>query len=72
MRKAKHATRRQDTRRRLELGEAVEAAGAGHLTGDEIIEILSAHVGGRSETDRKRVDQHANERRQGAAREQVS
>lgn len=45
MQRVKHAERRQQTRRRVELGEAVEEAGAAHLSRDEIIRLLSAAVG---------------------------
>lgn len=44
MRQAKHAERRVETRRRLELGEAVEAAGAAHLSRNDIIEALSSYL----------------------------
>lgn len=72
MRKARHATRRQETRRRLELGEAVEAAGAGHLARNEIIEALSAHVGRRSDRNRGPVEVIPSANRQPAVRKQVS
>jgi hypothetical protein len=45
MQRAKHAQRRKETRRRLELGEAVEASGAGHLSREEIITILTNYLG---------------------------
>lgn len=51
MRQAKFAARRVQTRKRLELGEAVEAAGASHLSRDEIIAVLSNHLGTASDDD---------------------
>lgn len=45
MQRAKHAERRKETRLRLELGDAVEAAGAAHLTRDEIITALHTYIG---------------------------
>lgn len=45
MQRAKHANRRKETRQRLALGEAVEAAGAAHLNRDEIIAALARHMG---------------------------
>jgi len=44
MQRAKHADRRKTTRQRLELGDAVEAAGAAHLTRDELITALHAYM----------------------------
>lgn len=44
MQRAKHADRRKATRQRLELGEAVEAADAAHLTRDEIIAALKSFM----------------------------
>lgn len=44
MQRAKHADRRKATRQRLELGEAVEAANAAHLSRDEIIAALHAFM----------------------------
>ncbi len=46
MQRAKHAERRLATRSRLELGEAVEDAGAGHLSRAELIAILRGHLDG--------------------------
>ena len=46
MQRAKHAERRQATRRLLELGEAVEDAGAGHLSRADLIAILRSHLAG--------------------------
>ncbi len=44
MQRAKHADRRKATRQRLELGEAVEAADAAHLSRDEIITALQTFM----------------------------
>lgn len=44
MQRVKHADRRKETRQRLELGEAVEAAGAAYLSRDEIIAALARHI----------------------------
>lgn len=43
MQRTRHADRRKETRKRLELGDAVIAAGAGHLSPAEIETILSSH-----------------------------
>lgn len=62
MQRAKHADRRKTTRRRLELGEAVENAGAGHLSTDEITRVLSEHVGSEvpiSHRDEENSDRHS-------------
>lgn len=45
MQRVKHADTRLKTRRRLELGEAVEAAGADHLSRNEIIKALCQFMG---------------------------
>jgi len=55
MQRAKHAERRKSTRQRLELGEAVEAAGAAHLSRAEIINVLSAHVGNAVSVDHSKT-----------------
>ena len=56
MQRAKHAERRLATRRRLELGEAVEDAGAGHLSRADLIAILRSHL---ADEPRQSVDEAA-------------
>ncbi|WP_029064088.1 conjugal transfer protein TraD [Labrenzia sp. DG1229] len=50
MQRIKHSKRRKETRKRLELGDAVIAAGAGDLAHSKIVEVLSAHVVGTTKT----------------------
>ncbi|GFE67036.1 hypothetical protein [Litoreibacter roseus] len=69
MQRAKHAERRLATRKRLELGEAVEDASAGHLSRADLIAILRAHVDGQHSQSLEKAGSHGREPTPIAARQ---
>lgn len=69
MQRAKHAERRLATRRRLELGAAVEDAGAGHLSRADLIAILRGHLDGQAPESVDEAAPHALETTPVAVRE---